>query len=66
VADVARAHDVEPQTVIDALVAAGTKRIDTAVANGKVDASRAAKAKDRLPARVTKVVNATGAARPAK
>ncbi len=53
-------------TVIDALVTAGTKRIDAAVANGKVDASRAAKAKERLPDRVTRAVNATGTVHPAK
>ena len=38
--------------------AAGTK-LDAAVANGKLDADRAAKIKDRLPERVTNAVNRT-------
>lgn len=59
VADVARAHDVDPQQVIDALVAAATKRIDDAVANGNLDASRAAELKDQLVERITKLVNET-------
>jgi hypothetical protein len=65
VADVARANDVEPATVIDAVVAAGSKRIDRAVANEKIDAKRAATAKERLPERATTFVNATRRARPA-
>jgi hypothetical protein len=49
VADVATAHGVEPATVVNALVAAGTARIDKAVADGHLDADRAAKLKARLP-----------------
>jgi hypothetical protein len=55
-ADIAGEHDVEAQTVEDALVAAGSKRIDTAVANGRIDADRAATIKDKLPARAEKLV----------
>lgn len=66
VADVARANNVEPQVVIDAVVAAGTKKVDEAVANGKLDETRAATIKERLPDRVTKLVNATRPARATK
>ena len=66
VADVARANDVEPQVVIDAVVAAGTKKVDEAVANGKLDETRATTIRDRLPDRVTHLVNASWPARHAK
>lgn len=66
VADIARANDVEPQVVIDAVVAAATKKVDEAVANGKLDESRATAIKDRLPDRVAKLVNATRPAGAAK
>jgi transposase-like protein len=56
VADIAKEHGVEAQTVEDALVAAGTKRVDTAVANGRIDADRAATIKDKLPQRAEKLV----------
>lgn len=59
VADVAKAHDVDAKTVVDAVVAAAGKKLDAAVANGKVDADRAAKIKDRLTERVTKAVDRT-------
>lgn len=56
VADVAKEHGVEAKTVEDALVAAGTKRVDTAVTNGRIDADRAATIKDKLPQRAEKLV----------
>jgi transposase-like protein len=56
VADIAKEHGVEAKTVEDALVAAGTKRVDTAVANGRVDADRAATIKGKLPPRAEKLV----------
>jgi transposase-like protein len=65
VADVARANDVEPQVVIDAIVAAGNQKIDHAVANGKLDEDRAATIKERLPERAERLVNASRPARPA-
>ena len=65
VADVARSHNVEPQAVIDAVVAAGDKKIDSLVESGKVTADRAATMKERLHQRVTTLVNATPGARAA-
>jgi polyhydroxyalkanoate synthesis regulator phasin len=63
VAAIAQSHSVDPQKVIDAVVAAGSKKVDDAVASGRLDAERAAKVKDRLTERVTKLVNATPHAR---
>ncbi|MGZ4690942.1 MAG: hypothetical protein ACXVJW_01600 [Acidimicrobiia bacterium] len=57
VADVARSHNVEPQAVVDAIVKAADKKIDDAVDAGKLTADRAATMKERLPSRVTKLVN---------
>jgi hypothetical protein len=57
VADVARAHGVEPQAVIDKLVADATARIDQAVADGKLSADKAAEIKNKLNGRVTSLVN---------
>jgi transposase-like protein len=57
VADVARTHNVDPQTVIDAVVAAADKKVDAAVAAGKLDADRATTLKDKIPQRVTKLAN---------
>jgi hypothetical protein len=57
IAQVATANNVDPQTVIDALVQAADRRIDTAVANGRLTPERAAKIKDRLPDRITHLVN---------
>jgi ribosomal protein S20 len=59
VAEVAKAHDVDPQKVIDAIVKAGDAKIDQAVKSGKLDGDRAAELKDRLGQRVTKLVNDT-------
>jgi transposase-like protein len=59
VADVARAHNVDPQKVIDAVTAAANTKVDTAVTNGKLDADRAAKVKDRLDQRIATLVNNT-------
>jgi hypothetical protein len=57
VAQIATDHNVSPQTVIDALVAAANKKIDAAVQAGKLDPDRAARIEQRLPARITKLVN---------
>ncbi len=51
---------VDPQRVIDALVAAATTRIDESVAAGRIDAARGAKAKEGLVERITKMVNEGG------
>jgi transposase-like protein len=56
VAEIAKDHGVEAKAVEDALVAAGTKRVDTAVTNGRIDADRAATIKDQLPSRAEKLV----------
>jgi ribosomal protein S20 len=65
VADVATSHNVDPQAVIDAVVAAGDKKIDSLVDAGRITAERAATMKDRLPERVSRLVNATPGARAA-
>jgi hypothetical protein len=57
VAEVARAHDVDPARVVDAIVATATKRIDAALEAGKLDADRAATMKERLPERAERFVN---------
>jgi uncharacterized protein (DUF433 family) len=59
IADVAKAHNVDPQKVIDALDAAAAKQIDDAVSSGKLQADRAAKLKDRLDQRIETLVNDT-------
>lgn len=57
IAEVAQAHGVDPQKVINDLVAAATKRIDDAVAAGKIPADRATEIKNRLTDMITKLVN---------
>ena len=52
VAAVAGEHNVDPAGVVNAVVAALNQRIDQAAAQGKIDADRAAKAKEkRSPSR---------------
>ena len=60
VADVAQAHNVDVQKVIDALVADATKHIDQAVTDGKLTAARAATEKSTLVDRITTRVNTVG------
>jgi uncharacterized protein YidB (DUF937 family) len=57
IAEVAAANDVDVQTVIDALVAEATTRIDEAVADGRLDADRAETMKANLEERITARVN---------
>lgn len=57
IAEVAAANDVEVQAVVDALVAEATSRIDAAVADGRLDADRAAEIKAELPDRIAARVN---------
>ena len=59
-AEVATANGVEPQAVIDALVAATNERIDAAVAEGNLDADRAAELKETAVERITQRVNEGG------
>ena len=57
IAEVATANGVEVQTVVDALVAEATARIDAAVEDGRLDEERAAEIKAELPDRITARVN---------
>lgn len=57
IADVAGEREVDLQAVIEALVAAATVDIDQAVADGDLDAERAAELKEGLSERVTAFVN---------
>jgi hypothetical protein len=57
VTQVATAHNVEPQKVIDAIVAKGDARLDQAVTNGHLSADQAAKAKAKLPDVVNELVD---------
>jgi hypothetical protein len=57
IAEVAEANDVDPQTVIDALVADANERIDEAVANGRITEDEAAERRAELAERVADLVN---------
>ena len=59
VAAVAQANNVEPKTVIDAIVKTFTTKIDQAVDNGKMRAPIATRIKSHLAERATKFVNET-------
>lgn len=59
-ADVAQAHNVGVQEVIDALVADATKHIDQAVTDGKITAAQATAKKATLVERITERVNTVG------
>ena len=60
IADVAGEKGVDVQTVIDALVADATAKIDEKVASGDLDADRAAELKENLVERITDMVNHEG------
>ncbi len=67
VAQVATENGVDPQTVIDAMVAKANTRIDEAVANGKLTAERATTLKTKVAKRITTMVNKVrDGSRPAK
>jgi ribosomal protein S20 len=57
VAQVATEHGVDPASVVNAIVAAGTQRIDQAAAQGTIDASKADQAKQKLPDFANRFVN---------
>jgi len=57
IADVATANGVDPDAVVDALVARATAKLDEAVANGRISEEKAAEIKGGLEARMTKLVN---------
>ena len=58
IADVAKAHGVEANTVTDALVKQASAKVDQAVTAGKLTAAQAAKVKARLPKIAERVVAA--------
>ncbi len=60
IAEVAQAHDVDVQTVIDALVADAEKAIDQAVADGRLTEDEATQKKADLPTRIEAMVNGEG------
>src|SRR5207253_10594103 len=57
IADIATANQVDPQTVVDALVAAFTTKLDAAASAGRITTERAQAIEGRLPARFTNLVN---------
>jgi prolyl-tRNA editing enzyme YbaK/EbsC (Cys-tRNA(Pro) deacylase) len=56
-AQVAEANGVDPQQVVDVLVANGTERLDAAVAAGRIDQATADERKASLPDRAADLVN---------
>jgi len=59
-AAVAKAHNVDPQKVIDALVADGQSELDAAVKAGQTTQAQADQQRSGLAARVADQVNGTG------
>ena len=57
IAEIAEANGVDPQTVIDSMVADKTERIDQAVADGRIDTEKAEEIKAGLAERITARVN---------
>jgi polyhydroxyalkanoate synthesis regulator phasin len=56
-AEIAQAHGVDPQKVIDVITAKITAQIDQGVADGKITAERAAKMKAQIAEHVAEMVN---------
>ena len=65
-ADIAEANGVDPQTLIDALVAEAEAMLDQAVADGRIDEDRADERRDDLEERVTARVNGERPERPGR
>ena len=59
IAQVATEHGVDPNTVVNAVVAAVTQQIDQKAAAGSIDSSRAEQAKQKLPDFANRFVNET-------
>jgi hypothetical protein len=57
IAEVAQAHGVAPQTVVDAVLHAIDTRVDQAVTNGRITADRGAAIKAKAADRVPQLVN---------
>lgn len=64
IAQVAQANNVDPQTVVDALVADVSARIDEKVAEGELTQAEADEKKAALPERMTALVNGEKPERP--
>lgn len=64
-AEIAEANGVDPQTLIDALVAEAEAMLDQAVADGRIDADRAEERRTDLDERITALVNGERPERPA-
>lgn len=63
-ADIATANDVDPQTLVDALVAEAQERVDEAVANGRIDEADVAEKTADLEERISDFVNGERPGRP--
>ncbi|MCU0268561.1 MAG: hypothetical protein MUF83_07920 [Acidimicrobiales bacterium] len=59
IAQVATDNGVDPQVVVDELIAKGNARIDEALANGRISAEEADRAKAKLAEKVPELVNRT-------
>ena len=57
IADVARDHHVDPQTVIDAIVNAAKQKLSGLESSGKINGARLQQLEQRLPTAVEKLVN---------
>ena len=64
IAQVAQANNVDPQTVVDALVADVSARIDQKVAEGELTQEEADEKKAELPEKMTAIVNGERPERP--
>jgi uncharacterized protein (DUF433 family) len=59
IADVATAHHVDPQKVIDAIVSGADAKIQAAVSSGKISSAEGAKLQQLVATNAPKLVNAT-------
>jgi hypothetical protein len=59
IADVAKAHSVDPQKVVEAIVSGADARIQQAVTNGKITSAEGAKLEQLVATDTPKLVNAT-------
>jgi hypothetical protein len=63
IAALAKSKNVDPQKIINDLVAGATTRIEAAASSGKITSDQATTMKAGLAARITAFVNGTGAGR---
>lgn len=57
IADIAKAHNVDPQTIITTLVTKATTRLDAAATAGRITTARAKRIEAKLPTLASKIVN---------